>query len=90
MKLSKIIPARRKTVEFLWCKKDFYEMGQGFRDARKMLKRKIASCWWCNRKFIDGEMMALACAKNEGNKILCQECATKLLKTKKGNQWKKH
>jgi len=78
MKLIKTIPARVKTVNFLWCKKDCMKMNQGFRDARKKMKRKMTSCWWCNHKFVDGEMMALACAEGSGNKMLCQKCADKL------------
>lgn len=74
MKLTKIIPARKKTVYFLWCRKGFLVMGQGFRDARKRLKRKIKACWWCNHKFEDGEMMAMACAEKHGNVIICQNC----------------
>ena len=80
MQLTKIVPSRRKTVEFTFCKKDFMEMGDGWRDARKGLKKKLENCYWCNHKFKDGEMMAIACPKKATNKLLCQKCADELTK----------
>lgn len=79
MQLSKIVPARRNTVKFEWCKKDFMVMNQKFRDVRAQLKKPMDSCFWCRHKFIDGEMMALAAPKGKLNKVLCQTCANELL-----------
>ncbi len=80
MKLSKTIPSRVKTVEFLWCRKNWAEMNQGYRDARKNLKlNKQDHCYWCNHAFKDAEMIDLACPKEESFvKVLCQKCANKL------------
>lgn len=79
MKLSKRIPARTKTIEFNWCKKDFMKMNQRFRDIRNSLRKPMNRCFWCNHKFEDGEMMAIAQPQNELNKVLCQKCAEELL-----------
>ncbi len=72
--LSRMIPARRKTVEFLWIKRDFMEMSQHYRDVRKRMKRPMDFCWWCKYKFEDGDMMGLAAISGKGNKLLCGLC----------------
>ena len=54
-------------------------MSQLFRDVRKDLKlTKDDHCYWCNYKFIDGDIIALACPKESYNKVLCQKCANEL------------
>lgn len=78
MKLTKTIPSRKKTVTFLWVQKDYLRMGEKFRKARIKLKRKMKGCWWCDHKFVDGEMMAIACAEKHGNELICQKCADEL------------
>ena len=72
----------RRTTEMLtakWCKKDFLPMSQGFRVGRARSDNKMDKCFWCGHEFIDGEMMALACFKEKGNKVLCQGCASPLV-----------
>ena len=81
MKLSKVIPSHRKTVEFLWCKNEFMEMSDRYRKARGTLPKSRGakdSCFWCGYKFKNGDMMALAKPIGKTNKILCQSCATEL------------
>ena len=82
MKLSKNIPARVKTVHYNWCKKDFMEMSQRFRDIRGRNKHPMDKCGWCRHAFVDGEMMALAQPTNGRNHVLCQKCAEELLASK--------
>ena len=72
--LSKTIPARKKTVKFLWIKREFMVMSQKYRDARKSMGKPLDVCWWCKHKFEDGEMMGLAAIKGKLNKILCGPC----------------
>jgi len=79
MELSRQLPARKKTIKFLWCKKEFQEMSQKFREIRSKHKNPLDKCRWCNHKFVDGEMMALACPEKGKNKMLCQACADELL-----------
>jgi hypothetical protein len=79
VKLSKLVPARTKTVTALWCRKDFLAMSQKVRDIRSGFRDKMRKCFWCNHKFADGEMMALASFEHFGNKVLCQLCADELL-----------
>jgi len=79
MKLSKRIPARTKTVKINWCKKDFLEMNQKFRDVRANFEQPMDDCFWCGHKFIDGEMMSLAQLVGRRNEMLCQSCADELL-----------
>ena len=82
--LTKRVPARMKTVVALWCRKDFMEMSQRFREIRAKSRNPLDSCFWCQHKFNDGEMMALACFEEKGNKVLCQECAAELLASERG------
>ena len=77
--LTKRIPARTKTVNFLWIKREFTEMSQRFREIRKKCHSKMDACWWCGHKFEDGEMMALAAVSGKLNKILCGSCADSAL-----------
>lgn len=79
MYLSKIIPKRKKIIEFNWCKKDFMEMTDRYREIRNKMKRPNDSCFWCNYKFKNGDIMGLAQPKKGFNKILCQKCADKVL-----------
>lgn len=72
--LSRMIPARRKTVEFLWIKREFMEMSQRYRNVRKSMGRPNGACWWCKHKFEDGEMMGLAAISGKLNKLLCGSC----------------
>ena len=81
MKLSKIIPERRKTIEFNWCKKDWMEMNQTFRNVRSSHRNKHDRCWWCGGKFVDGEMMSLAQQKKGKNVSLCGGCADCIINT---------
>lgn len=53
-------------------------MSQKFRDIRKHFRNAMNTCYWCKHPFEDGEMMALACFRRKGNKVLCQDCANLL------------
>jgi uncharacterized CHY-type Zn-finger protein len=79
MRLMKVVPARTVTVTFTWCRKDHLEMTERYRYIRSGYKQKLDKCYWCNHKFVDGEMMAIAHAENIGNKVLCGTCADKVL-----------
>jgi hypothetical protein len=78
MKLSRNVPAHKRTEKFTWCKKDFLVIDQRYRDIRAKMRKPMDSCYWCGHKFIDGEMMALACPIRGTNKVLCQPCAEEL------------
>ena len=84
MKLTKIIPARRKTVEFNWAVKYFMQATERYLSIRNgpkgRRKATMISCDWCKRKFEINEWFALAQTKNgqEGpnrNWALCHDCA---------------
>ena len=77
-KLTRIVPSHRKTVEFNWCKNDFMEMSQRYRQVRAKFRHKMDACFWCGHAFSDGEMMALAQPKGRLNVVLCQDCAGKM------------
>ncbi len=83
MKITRIIPARRLTLEAKWCHKEFCVIGPEYRAIRARCAKPMDSCFWCRRKFVDGEMMALACFLKIGNEVLCQECAQELLDSEK-------
>jgi len=75
LKLSKKVQAHTKSITFNWCKKDFTEMSQQYRQIRAKCRNPMDTCFWCKHKFKDGEMMALAQPKKGANKVLCQACA---------------
>jgi hypothetical protein len=79
MEISKLIPARKKTLHARWCKADFLVMTPEYRAIRESMGGGMVSCYWCKHKFEYGEMMALACFEEAGNKTLCQKCAAELL-----------
>ena len=87
MELRKRIPARTHVEKFNRCITDFMEMSQEYRDIRARFQNKMDSCHWCKRKFVDGEMMALAQPTKGKNKVLCLSCAYELLKTKEGIEY---
>lgn len=81
MKLSRLV---RVTLTARWCKREFLSMSPAFRKARGGSADPMNKCRWCKHAFADGEMMALACFKEHGNRTLCQGCADKLLDGAKG------
>ena len=85
MKLTKRISARKKTVQFNWCRKNWMEMNQKVRHIRAKSRDPMDVCFWCKHPFIDGEMMALAQPKGK-NKVLCQKCADELLESGDKNE----
>ena len=77
LKLSRVVPAHIKTFEATYCKLDFMEMSQRFRDIRAKTRNPMDRCFWCKYVFVNGDMMALAFS-NKGNKVLCQSCGKKM------------
>ena len=81
MKLSKIIPARRKTVKFNWVYKNFTQFNEQYEGIRKRYGRgSMCRCDWCLRPFEHGEWFAIGqpLPKQEGpsrNWALCHTCA---------------
>jgi len=82
MKLSKKVSARKQTIYFNWCKKDFMEMTPRSRKIRAKARNPIDKCFWCKYKIKDGDSMALAQPTKGTNKILCSTCADELLRSK--------
>jgi hypothetical protein len=79
LRLTKEIPRHTKTYLADWCRKDYMEMSQTFRDIRGKSRNPMDKCFICKYPFEDGEMMAIASFQKAGNKTLCQDCADKLL-----------
>jgi hypothetical protein len=77
-KLSKRIPARTKTLEFLWITPAFMKMCEEYRAVRPK-DRPMDSCFWCKHKFENGEQMGLAARYKKGNVVLCVTCADEAL-----------
>ena len=82
MKLTKKIPARKKTVKFNWCQRNWMKMSPAYREIRNRCKNKMISCFWCGHNFEDGENFAIAQPVTGGNKALCHDCADVLLSDK--------
>lgn len=75
MQLSKWISARTKTVTFRWLRRDWMRMSTEYRSIRAKCRTPLDTCFWCNHKFEDGEMMALASVEEESsNKLFCEWC----------------
>ena len=74
MKLTRIIPAHRKTMELTWLKKEFVTVTPRILKIWKDTKQS-SCCYWCKHRFDVGEVVALAGVKNEVNRVLCQACA---------------
>ena len=73
--LSKIVPARRKTIQFNWIQKDWMVMSPKYREMRARCAAPMDKCFWCGYKILDGEAFSLACPEKGGNKVLCNSCA---------------
>ena len=74
LRLTKVIPARCKTITLEWVKRDFMEMSPRYREIRSRTRNPMDSCFWCGHGFEDGEMMALGCIGKGGNKVFCHDC----------------
>ena len=84
MKLTKIIPARKVSVEFLWAYKNFIQCSKKYIDIRNELRGgrggTMLKCDWCNHKFKKDEWFGLACPINSKqygpsrNWALCHTC----------------
>ena len=42
------------------------------------MSNPLDTCYWCERKFNDGEIIGIASFKGKGNKVLCTGCADKI------------
>ena len=87
MKLTKIIPARRQTVEFKWAYKNCQQATEIYLKIRNGLHKSrrgsMTRCDWCKRPFEINEWFALAqpIRGNEGPKrnwALCNQCADEM------------
>ncbi len=74
--LTKTVPAKVVTLKIRWVRPDFMLMGDRFRQMRLALSL-MDTCFWCDHKFINNEMMALASREKNTNIMLCQSCAAK-------------
>jgi len=90
MKLSKTIPARKKTVRtvrFKWAYKNCMECNEAYLKLRNGLhgrrKGTMTSCDWCHHKFEVGEWFGIGRPEpnQEGPKrnwALCNKCAERM------------
>lgn len=83
MKLSKVIPAHRKTVKFRWAYKNFTQYNHRFKAVRDNMRSKLDHCDWCQKKFQIDEPIALAqpLSGQKGPKrnwVLCHNCADEM------------
>lgn len=78
MRLTKVIPRRRKTVTLEWVRRSFFPNAGAFQSIRAR-KGEVRSsdrrCWWCRREFQADDTIALAGIKGQRNRILCDDCA---------------
>lgn len=81
MHLEKTVPKRTKRIEFDWVARYWIPMSKWFRDRRSKSRNKMDKCFWCKKKFEDGEMMGIARRTGKGSVVLCQKCADELERT---------
>ena len=65
----------KKIYKVRWIKKHFTEMSTQYRKARETVGGTLTTCFGCGCEFDDGDILALACLVEAGNKIICQSCA---------------
>ena len=80
MRLTRTVPQHTRTEQFQWIEADFLEMGPAYRRARAQMCKPMDTCWWCQRPFADGDMIALAGRVKGANVVLCQTCAAEAAK----------
>lgn len=82
MHLEKTVPEHTKRIEFEWVARYWMRMSERFREVRReSIWASISNCFCCEKKFDDGEMMAIARRTDKGNAVLCQKCADELERT---------
>ena len=75
MKLTRVIPAHTKVIEFYAVKRDFSTFGEAWRNGRSRRSNPLDKCEWCHAPFKDGDMIALGFSNHRKNMVLCQTCA---------------
>lgn len=79
MRLTRTIPERVETIRAHWCAPAWMENNETFRSIRAGSRSPMTCCYWCKRKFDDGEMISVASIESIGNKALCGKCANELM-----------
>jgi len=79
LKICRRIPARIKTMEFNWCKKDWSTYTERFKAIRDKCGTKLDHCDWCGHKFVFGDRVGLAQPTKGRNQVLCTGCAEDIL-----------
>ena len=72
--LTRRVPARTKTERFTWIRSPWMKMSQKYRDIRAKTRSPMDMCFWCRRKFEDGDTMNLAGRPKGKNILLCNAC----------------
>lgn len=67
-----------KTYTPLWVQEHFSVYGDAWICIRKTMTYKANTCFKCENKFQIGDTIGLACFKEVGNKVLCQQCAKEI------------
>ena len=75
LSLSKRLPARTKTIKFLWLKEFPHPYSERFETIRR--NDRMCRCHWCQHHFEIGEKMVIGCIEGQGNRMFCQDCAAK-------------
>lgn len=75
MKLTRVIPARRHTIDIAAFKVIPYTYNQWV-EANINIKKKIPkTCWWCGKSFKDQDQVTIAVTKGSGSsKWFCSSC----------------
>jgi hypothetical protein len=76
--MKNITKVETKTFTTLWVRVEFQKNTEEFRRIRAKFVYKGRECFNCQHEFAEDEMMALACFRECGNKMLCQSCAKEL------------
>lgn len=67
-----------KTFEPLLVKFPVFKYDEQFVEIRSRTSEKFNKCFKCDREFKPNEEIGLACFKNVGNKVLCEQCSAEL------------
>lgn len=85
VKLTRIIPARKQTIEICAVNNLPYLYKDWSASAKELGKKVLTSCWWCRKPFNDEDSVTIVVTKcSNSSKWFCASCSE--LISKKANE----
>ena len=74
MQLNKRLPTGTRSEAFLRIAHNYSRFNDVWRRTRSRMRDPMDKCWWCKRKFIENEPIALGIRSKGKNVVLCRVC----------------